>query len=224
MYTRDKTSGAAKFHFVEPPSAADLTQMVTTICERVCRMLGRRGLLGEANHESNEADTTPDALQACRKVSLSRGRFERLDERGRAQQQLFPDDEQGMRRKKDGRWTADFKGFSLNAEVNFSALDGCGPYPLVTVCSRLAGHQLPAASRGQRVLGPGTAHTDGAPRHTGIDRVDGVRPMTGCLSPHAVLRSVVLKLLDDGTLVLGRRSVHVGATHCVSTLPTIRWP
>ena len=135
VYSRDESSGAPRFHFVEPPSAADLTQMVTTICERVCKMLGRRGLLGEANHESNEADTTPDALAACRKVSLSRGRFERLDERGRAQQQLFPDDEQGMRRKKDGRWTADFKGFSLNAGVSLSALDRRGRERLVRYCT-----------------------------------------------------------------------------------------
>ena len=106
VYTRDKTSGAPRFHFVEPPSAEDLALMVATICERVCRMLGRRGLLGEATHDNNEADTTPDALAACRKVSLSRGRFERLDERGRAQQQLLPDDEPWMRRKKDDRWTA----------------------------------------------------------------------------------------------------------------------
>jgi hypothetical protein len=136
FYTRDNASGAAKFHFVEPPSAADLARMVTTICERVCRMLGRRGLIGEANHHNNEADTTPDALAACRKVSLSRGRFERLDEHGRAQQQLFPDDEQGMRRKKDGRWTADLKGFSLNAGVSFSALDRKGREQLVRYCTR----------------------------------------------------------------------------------------
>ena len=121
---------------IMPPSAADLALMVTTICERVCKLLGRRGLIGEANHDSNEADTTPDALAACRKVSLSRGRFERLDERGRAQQQLFPDDEPWMRRKKDDRWTADLKGFSLNAGVSFSALDRRGREQLVRYCTR----------------------------------------------------------------------------------------
>jgi hypothetical protein len=136
VYIRDKTSGAPRFHFVEPPSAEDLALMVATICERVCRMLGRRGLLGEATHDNNEADTTPDALAACRKVSLSRGRFERLDERGRAQQQLLPDDEPWMRRKKDDRWTADLKGFSLNAGVSFSALDRRGREQLVRYCTR----------------------------------------------------------------------------------------
>lgn len=110
IYTRDGDSGAPRFHFVQPPSAAELAQMVATICERVCKMLLRRGLVGEANHGSNEAEQVLEALQACRKVALSRGRFERLDERGRAQQRLFADDELGVVRKKAGRWTADVAG------------------------------------------------------------------------------------------------------------------
>jgi hypothetical protein len=97
--------------------------MVTTICERVCKMLGRRGLLGEANHDSHEADTTPEALLACRKVALSRGRFEPLGE-------------PWMRRKKDGRWAADFKGFSLHAGVSFSPLECKGRERLVRYCTR----------------------------------------------------------------------------------------
>ena len=68
--------------------------------------------------------------RACRR------RFERLDERGRAQQQLFPDNEPCRRRKKDDRWTADLKGFSLNAEVRFSALDRKGRDKLVRYCTR----------------------------------------------------------------------------------------
>jgi len=61
VYTRDEHSGAPRFHFVEPPSAAELTQMATTICERVCKMLRRRGLVGEANHGSNEAEQVLDS-------------------------------------------------------------------------------------------------------------------------------------------------------------------
>jgi len=66
---------------------------------------------------------------------LSRGRFERVDEQGRAQQRLFPDDEQGMRRKKDARWPADCKGFSLHAGVSFGALDRKGRERLVRYCT-----------------------------------------------------------------------------------------
>ena len=135
LYTRCGTGGA-QFHFVQPPSAAELVHMVATICERVCRMLARRGLLGEPDHDSNEAEAVPDALVGCRKVSLSRGRFERLDERGRAQQQLFPDDEQGFRRAKDSRWAAHCKGFSLHAGVSFGALDRKGRERLVRYCTR----------------------------------------------------------------------------------------
>jgi len=115
--------GTTRFHFVEPPSAQELASMVATICERVCRMLRRRGLMGEASHDSNEVRLPEAALDGCRTVALSRGRFERLDEQGRAQQRLFADDEQGMRRKKDARWSADWRGFSLHAGVSFGALD-----------------------------------------------------------------------------------------------------
>jgi len=54
VYTRQE-EGTPRFHFVEPPSAQELASMVATICERVCRMLGCRGLMGEASHDSNEA-------------------------------------------------------------------------------------------------------------------------------------------------------------------------
>jgi hypothetical protein len=151
VYTRESSSAAPVFHFVQPPSAADLALMVRTICERVCKMLGRRGLLGEPRADGNEAETTPDALVACRKVALSRGRFERLDVHGRSQQQLFPDDEWGMSRKKDGRWTADFKGFSLHAGVSFSASDRKGTERLVRYCTR-----PPLAIERLSVLGDGS--------------------------------------------------------------------
>jgi len=63
IYTRDEHTGAPRFHFVQPPSAADLGQMVSTICERVCKMVRRRGMVGEANHGSNEAEQVLEALR-----------------------------------------------------------------------------------------------------------------------------------------------------------------
>ncbi len=128
--------GTTRFHFVEPPSAQELASMVATICERVCRMLRRRGLMGEASLDSNEVRLPEEALDGCRTVALSRGRFERLDEQGRAQQRLFADDDQGMRRKKDARWSADCRGFSLHAGVGFGALDRKGRERLVRYCTR----------------------------------------------------------------------------------------
>lgn len=47
--------------------------MVATICERVCRMLRRRGLMGEASLDSNEVRLPEEALDGCRTVALSRG-------------------------------------------------------------------------------------------------------------------------------------------------------
>ena len=208
IYTRDERSGAPRFHFVEPPSAAELRQMVTTICERVCKMLGRRGLLGEANHESNEAEQAFEALQACRKVALSRGRFERLDEHGRAQQRLFPDDELPIARKKDGRWTADFKGFSLHAGVSFGALDRKGRERLVRYCTRppLAMDRLSVLRDGSvayrtkwRTRG-GTMHRVMAPREF-MARLASIvapprRPLTryhGVLAPNSSWRRQIVQ-------------------------------
>jgi hypothetical protein len=71
VYSREP-GGAPVFHFVEPPSAAELGRMVAAIGERVCKMLRRRGLLGVADHASNESDTPDDALGGCRKVALTR--------------------------------------------------------------------------------------------------------------------------------------------------------
>ena len=53
--------GTTRFHFVEPPSAQELASMVATICERVCRMLRRRGLMGEASLDSNEVRLPEEA-------------------------------------------------------------------------------------------------------------------------------------------------------------------
>ena len=41
VYTRQQ-GGTTRFQLVEPPSAVELAKMVEAICERVCRMLGRR--------------------------------------------------------------------------------------------------------------------------------------------------------------------------------------
>ena len=141
VYTRESKDGPVKFHFVEPPSAEELGQMVTAICERVCKMLGRRGLhrglLRQASEqEVDGAETPTDALDGCSQVALSRGRFERLDEHGRGQQQLFADDDAGMKRNKDSRWAAECKGFSLHAGVSFGALDPKGRERLVRYCTR----------------------------------------------------------------------------------------
>jgi hypothetical protein len=62
-------------------------------------MLRRGGLLGNANHESTEPQVVDAALAACRAVGLSRGRFDRIDERGRAQQELFADEVLVSRRR-----------------------------------------------------------------------------------------------------------------------------
>ena len=134
-YTREKVTGAPVFHFVAAPTHAEIEKLASVICERVCRMLRRRGLLGQANHESNEAGAIDAALDACRKLALSRGRFERIDEQGRAQQELFAD-ELVVSRKKNDPWVGEHKGFSLHAGVSFGALDRKGREKLIRYCTR----------------------------------------------------------------------------------------
>jgi len=75
VYSRQDV-GTTRFHFVEPPSAQELASLVATICERVCRMLRRRGLMGEASHDSNEVRLPEAAIDGCRTVAMSRRRFE----------------------------------------------------------------------------------------------------------------------------------------------------
>ena len=79
------------------------------------RMLRRKGLVHEPSHDSNQTPTIDDAFEACRDVGHGRERFEpnctsaasvsevheharlrrarseRIDARGRSQQELFPD-------------------------------------------------------------------------------------------------------------------------------------
>jgi hypothetical protein len=69
VYTRDKQGDAPVFHFVAAPTNADIEKLAALICERVCKMLRRRGLLGEARHDNNEAEQVDGALEACRKVA-----------------------------------------------------------------------------------------------------------------------------------------------------------
>ncbi len=101
------------------------------------------------------------ALDGCRTVALSRGRFERLDDQGRAQQRLFADDEQGMRRKKDARWSADWRGFSLHAGVSFGALDRRRHLKLASG-DRFPGSTVRRRQRATvRAAGPGEAAVEG---------------------------------------------------------------
>jgi hypothetical protein len=136
-YTRASAASEPAFHFAAPPTKANIAAMLGAISARVCKMLRRRQLLGEANHESNEAEAIEAALDGCRKQALGRGRFERIDDRGCGQQALFAD-EPRLSRNKDSRWAADHDGFSLHAGVAFGALDRNGREKLVRYCLRPA--------------------------------------------------------------------------------------
>jgi hypothetical protein len=69
-------------------------------------------------------------------AGLSRGRFEKIDEHGRAQQRLFPDDDVRFARRNNSAWAANVDGFSVEAGVHFGALDRKGRERLVRYCLR----------------------------------------------------------------------------------------
>jgi hypothetical protein len=99
-------------------------------------MLRRRGLIGEARHDTNETAPIDEAIDGCRLAGLSRGRFEKSDEHGRAQQRLFPDDDVRFARRNNSAWAANVDGFSVEAGVHFGALDRKGRERLVRNCLR----------------------------------------------------------------------------------------
>jgi len=83
VYTRDE-QGKPRFHFVAPPTPEDIRKVTETIGRRVVRMLRRRGLLRDEEQDTLEAEQGDDALGACCDAGLRRGRFERIDDRGRS--------------------------------------------------------------------------------------------------------------------------------------------
>jgi hypothetical protein len=60
-----------------------------------------------------------DALEGCRRAALSRGRLERIDENGYAQQELFPNDLAFARWKKSP-WAAQLDSFSVEVGVHLA--------------------------------------------------------------------------------------------------------
>jgi hypothetical protein len=93
VYTIDE-HGAPRFHFLPALTPTDIHWVCCTVAKRICNLLRRRGLLRDrADDNEGAVRLAPStALDACRQAALSRGRFERLDPKGRAQQQLFPDE------------------------------------------------------------------------------------------------------------------------------------
>ncbi len=137
VYSLDQHTGLPRFHFQAAPTPAEIQAVTQTVHDRVLKMLRRQGLIKDDTHESNEEKEVNCALEGCRNAALSRGRFERIDENGNAQQELFPDDLPFARRKKSP-WAAELDGFSVEAGVHFGALDRKGRERLIRYCLRPA--------------------------------------------------------------------------------------
>jgi hypothetical protein len=122
VYSLDEHTGLPRFHFQAAPTPSEIQAATQAVRDRVLKMLRRQGLIKDETHESNEEKEVNCALEGCRNAALSRGRFERIDQYGNAQQELFPDELPFARRKKSP-WAAELDGFSVEAGVHFGALD-----------------------------------------------------------------------------------------------------
>jgi hypothetical protein len=76
VFALDPNTGNQRLHVTEPPTLQDVQHVVATVALRANCMLRRKGLLGEPSHDSNEAHTVDDALDARPNVGRGRGRFE----------------------------------------------------------------------------------------------------------------------------------------------------
>ena len=83
VYALDE-QGTPRLHFLPAPTPSDIRDVTASVASRVCRILRRRGLLRDEAADPNEPTTDSSALDACHAAGLSRGRFERIDERGRS--------------------------------------------------------------------------------------------------------------------------------------------
>jgi hypothetical protein len=90
VYSFDARTGAPTFHFIAPPTKQELAELVRQVSRRVMRMLKHRGLIRDGPQTEGD-DVEQTALSACQQVSLRRGRFERVDDSGQSQLQLFGD-------------------------------------------------------------------------------------------------------------------------------------
>ena len=125
---------APTFHFIEPPTKQELTELVGVLSRRVMRMLERRGLIRDGPMQQGE-QSEQGGLDACQGVAVGRGRFERVDDKGQSQQQLFADQPVGSKRKTSPTAAA-AGGFSLEAGVAMGALNRAGRERLIRYCLR----------------------------------------------------------------------------------------
>jgi hypothetical protein len=112
----DEQGDEATFHPFRAPTKRELSELVHRLSRRISRMLRSRGLINDSPDQEQQEDN--GALDACRKVSLRKGRFgfvDERDERGNSQQQLFP--ELNSYRKSTSPTCADLEGYSLEAGV-----------------------------------------------------------------------------------------------------------
>ena len=147
VYSFDARTGPT-FHFIAPPTKQELAELVRQVSRRVMRMLKHRGLIRDGPQTQGDV-VEQTALGACQQASLRRGRFERVDDSGQSQLQLFGEQLTGSKRKSSPT-AADFAGFSLEASVAMSALNRSGRRLACWPESRCAGPHRSASKSADR--------------------------------------------------------------------------
>ena len=101
-------------------------------------MLRKKGFLRDEEDSQVESKDASCALEACRKTCIARGTFERVNDRGERQMNLFPDDVMSAPRTTKAGLVANVDNFSVEAGVCFGALDRAGRERILKYCFRPA--------------------------------------------------------------------------------------
>jgi hypothetical protein len=133
VFTKQE-DGSVRFVEVRAPSQTEILQVTAETARKVIAWLKRHGFV-EDSAEAEAGEQT--ALDACMRVGMSPGTYQRIVERGQAHATIDPDDARFDHRSRSP-WSAEADGFSVNAGVRMRAEDAAGRERLIRYCARPA--------------------------------------------------------------------------------------
>ena len=132
VYTKEP-DGGVRFVPMRAPTQAEIGLVAAQVAQRVIRWLKRRGFVSISSNEGEAAEQT--TIDACMRVGMSPGAFERIVEKGQADATVDRDDARFDHRKRSP-WAAEADGFSVHAGVHIGAEDADAMERLVRYCAR----------------------------------------------------------------------------------------
>jgi hypothetical protein len=182
IYTRADKSSTPVFHPIPSPTKDDVERLCNQIVKSVVRMLRKSGWLVEEEQEDTTLESE-SALHACRKISLSRGRYGSVRTSAGQQLHLFDSEWTAPRTSKKYGLVANTEGFSLEASVHFGAHDRVGRERILKYCFR-----FPFSMERLSVLRDGsvaylTKYGRGARRHLILSKLEFLCRVASLIPP-----------------------------------------